>query len=78
LKGHSDFVLSVAFSPNGQLLASGGKDGFVILWDVEQGSLLRKLRDGHTELVASVAFSPDGTRLASSSADGTLCLWGTH
>ena len=68
--------MSVAFSPDGTTLASGG--GFwyrtVFLWDVKTGDLKSILR-GHSDAVVSLAFSPDGTTLASGSHDGTVLLW---
>ena len=74
LVGHSDWVASVAFSPDGSTLASGSADKTVKLWDVHTGELLQTL-EGHKELLTSVAFSPDGSRLASSSEDKTIRLW---
>ena len=65
-------VTSIAFSPNGDLLASGGSD--IWLWDVATGQLVATLT-GHTGVVNSVAFSPDGDTLASGSRDGTVLLW---
>jgi sugar lactone lactonase YvrE len=68
-------VLSVSFSPDGRLLASGSYDSTVKLWDVVAGKELRALT-GHTTLVNSVAFSPDGKLLASSGAgEGTVRIW---
>ena len=68
------FALSVAFSPNGLLLATGGWDGAVKLWDVQARTLLATL-EGHANFVLSVAFSPDGRLLATGSEDRTVKLW---
>jgi tetratricopeptide (TPR) repeat protein len=67
-------VSSVAFSPDGQRLASASWDQSVKLWDAVSGQELRTLK-GHTNMVSSVAFSPDGQRLASASHDATVKLW---
>ena len=74
LEGHTDLVWSVAFSPNGQTLASGSQDRTIRLWNPNNGNLKRTLR-GHRDAVNSVAFSPDGRTLASGSWDGTIRLW---
>ena len=74
LEGHTDIVWSVAFSPNGKILASGSYDQTVHLWDVNTGRLLHTLTE-HTNEVLSLAFSPDGNTLASASWDGTIRLW---
>ena len=67
-------VMSVAFSPDGTLLASGCTGKSVWIWRVEDGECLG-IWKGHTDEVWSVAFSPDGETLASGSRDGTVRLW---
>jgi WD40 repeat protein/serine/threonine protein kinase len=71
---HSRRATSVAFSPDGGILASGGLDEAVRLWRTSDGGLVRAL-SGHSRGVSSVAFSPDGLTLAVGSLDGTLRLW---
>jgi predicted NACHT family NTPase/tRNA A-37 threonylcarbamoyl transferase component Bud32 len=74
LEGHTDVIRSIAFSPDGSLLASGSDDNTIRIWRVENGSLYHTL-EGHTRWIRSVAFSPDGSRIASGSDDNTVRLW---
>ncbi len=73
LDAHADSVMSVSFSPDSEILASGSKDKTVKLW-TRNGRLIKTLT-GHTGWVTGVTFSPDGSMLASASDDGTLKLW---
>ncbi|RDB15677.1 hypothetical protein Hypma_003935 [Hypsizygus marmoreus] len=73
LKGHTNAVLSIAFSPSGEHLASGSSDNTVCIWDTRTGS--GSFFTGHTDPVSAVAFSPNGKILVSGSIDRTLRLW---
>lgn len=74
LEDDSGIFWSMAFSPDGRLLASGCEDAIVRLWDPATGTLTQTL-EGHSRRVRSVAFSPDGRLLASGSDDATVRLW---
>ena len=78
LKGHTGEVFSVAYSPDGKTLASGGDDKMIKLWDVTTGKELATLQE-HTGGVSSVAYSPDGKTLASGGGvygkPGEIKLW---
>jgi GTPase SAR1 family protein len=74
IEEHGGAVMSITFDPEGRVLASGGHDGTVKLWEVDSGKLLRTL-GGHKNAVVSVAFNPEGRTLASGSSDRTIKLW---
>ena len=76
LKGHTSWIYSLAFSPDGRTLASGGWDEWIRMWDVETGRERAVLED-HKSEVYCLAFSPDGKTLASGSANNSsvVKLW---
>lgn len=74
LHGHTDWVESVAFSPDGAMLASGGHNGTVSLWDVSSGACLRTLHR-HPSRVWAVGFSLDSSTVVSASEDRTILRW---
>jgi eukaryotic-like serine/threonine-protein kinase len=74
VRGRPEPTMSVAFSPDGQRLASKSGDNTVKIWDSGTGKELLSLK-GHADRVTSVGFSPDGRRLASGSMDKTVKIW---
>lgn len=72
LEGHQGDIHTLAFSPDGKLLASASADTKVKIWDIETGTLLRTLSNVY--VVYDVAFSPDGILLAAA-GEGAVKLW---
>jgi WD40 repeat protein len=74
LRGHTDNVHAVAFSPDGQRLATVSRDGTIHLWDLSTGLETLTLK-GHRGSVLDVAFDREGRRLATGGEDGKVRLW---
>src|SRR5262249_40031576 len=71
---HSDFVKSVAFSPNDAYLVPGRRNGIARVWDVHEGRAVADLK-ARTKDIVTVAFSPSGQMVATGSLDGTARTW---
>ena len=72
--GHTNHVNQIAISPDGQLGATTSSDHTVLLWEIETGTVLRRIRD-HQAPVKAVTFSPDGKHLTTGDALGKVLLW---
>ena len=71
---HAGGVDALAFSPDGGLLASGGRDKAIRIWDLDSASELMTLT-AHRRPVLALAFNPTGTMLASGAGDNQVMLW---
>lgn len=76
LRGHHNYIHCLAFSPKGNILASGSYDEAVFLWDVRAGRLMRSL-PAHSDPVSGIDFCRDGTLVASCSTDGLMYVYHT-
>jgi WD40 repeat protein len=72
--GHTDWVMYVAFSPDGQYIVSSSDDKTICVWNVMTGETAAGPFTGQTKLVRSVAFSPGGQHIVSGSSDQTICV----
>lgn len=75
LQGHSDQVLSVAYSPDGRKIVSGSADHSIRVWDAGTGKAVCKSLEGHSGIIWSVAYSPNGRHIVSGSLDSTIRVW---
>ena len=73
-EGHAGGVHTVAYSPDGRRLLSGGADKTAVVWDIESGKAVQRLQ-GHAEVITCAAFLPGGRQAVTSSYDKTLRLW---
>ena len=74
LRGHTDWVAAVAFSPDGSRIATASYDRVAKVWDATFGQELFMLC-GHIDWVTGIAFNADGDRIATASHDGTAKVW---
>ena len=74
LSGHTDVILSLAFSLDGTMLVSRSNDKTVKLWDVQTGGVIKTFGD-HTSAISSVSISPDCATVASGTWAGAIRLW---
>ena len=71
---HDSNILTIDVAPNSMLLASGGEDTQINIWDLQKKELINTFV-GHTDTIYDVTFSADGELVASSSRDETVKLW---
>ncbi|KAL3492213.1 WD40-repeat-containing domain protein [Aspergillus germanicus] len=74
LRGHLRGVSAVRFSPDAGMIASGGADGAIKVWDTSTGKLIHTF-EGHLAGVSTISWAPDGATIASGSDDKTIRLW---
>jgi WD40 repeat protein len=74
LDSHNGYVFTVEFSPDGKILASGGADLRIRLWNTATGKIIYTF-DGHHESIAALQFMPNGKILISAGADRTIRFW---
>ncbi len=74
LDSHNGFVYTVQFSPDGKILASGGADRKIKLWNTDTGKIIYTL-DGHQDVVTAIQFMPNGKILIGAGADRTIRFW---
>src|SRR6266404_5301650 len=79
LKGHTETVYTVSFSPDGRYVLTGSFDKSLKLWEAATGKEIKTFggQAGHQNLILAASFSPDGRLIASGSSDNTVKLWDT-
>ncbi len=74
MAGHPGVVSALTWAPSGDLVVSGGSDGMLRWWEVENGQCVR-VQEAHQGTVQALKVSPDGRILASCGDDGAIALW---
>ena len=72
--GHTDYVNSAVYSPDGRSIVTASDDNTARIWDAVTGKLLHSL-EGHTSWVRSAVYSPDGRSIVTASLDNTARIW---
>jgi len=75
LEGHTGYVWSVAYSPDGRCIISGSHDKTIRIWDAKTGTAIGEPLEGYADHLRCVASSPDGKHIISGSADSTIRIW---
>ena len=75
LKGHTDYIKSASYSPDGKYIASASDDKTIRIWDVNNHYECIKTLEGHTDEVLHLSFSPDGEYIVTTSSDKTIRIW---
>jgi WD40 repeat protein len=78
LRGHERHVQSIAYSPDGDRIATASSDKAIRIWDAHTAQPVGVPLRGHEDVVNGVAYSPDGHRIASASSDKTIRFWDAH
>ena len=71
LEGHSDWVSSIIYSPDGKYIASRSRDKTIRIWEIASGQCIKTLT-GHGESIYDIVYSPDGKYISSGSSDKTI------
>ena len=74
LTAHSKILYSLAVSPDSKLIASGGDDDYIILWNTRDGTQLKKLK-GHMKSISYILFSDDSKRIIAGDYGGNIHIW---